>query len=58
MKKPPNTTECGAPILAQASIAIAASGTIGIYKATRSPLPIPIDLSALAALQTSLCSCL
>ena len=27
--KPPKTTECTAPIRAQASIAIAASGTIG-----------------------------
>ena len=27
--KPPNTTECTAPILAQASMATAASGTIG-----------------------------
>ena len=27
---PPNTTECTAPIRAQASIAIAASGTIGM----------------------------
>ena len=28
--KPPNTTECTAPIRAQASIATTASGTIGI----------------------------
>ena len=28
--KPPNTTECTAPMRAQASMAIAASGTIGI----------------------------
>ena len=28
-EKPPKTTECGAPIRAQASIAIAASGIIG-----------------------------
>ena len=28
--KPPNTTECTAPILAQASIANTASGTIGM----------------------------
>ena len=28
--KPPNTTECTAPSRAQASIAITASGTIGI----------------------------
>ena len=27
-EKPPNTTTCGAPILAQASIATAVSGTI------------------------------
>jgi len=29
-EKPPNTTECMAPILAQANIATAASGTIGM----------------------------
>jgi hypothetical protein len=28
--KPPNTTECTAPMRAQASIAITASGTIGM----------------------------
>ena len=28
--KPPNTTECTAPMRAQASMAIAASGTIGM----------------------------
>ena len=28
--KPPNTTECTAPMRAQASIAMAASGTIGM----------------------------
>jgi hypothetical protein len=28
--KPPNTTECTAPIRAHASIAITASGTIGM----------------------------
>ncbi len=33
-EKPPNTTECGAPILAHASIAIAASGiTPSFFKA-------------------------
>jgi hypothetical protein len=29
-EKPPNTTECGAPMRAQASIAAGASGTIGM----------------------------
>jgi len=29
-REPPNTTECTAPILAQASIATTASGTIGM----------------------------
>jgi len=29
-EKPPNTTEWGAPMRAQASMAIAASGTIGM----------------------------
>ena len=38
---PPNTTECTAPIRAHASIAIAASGIIGRYTITRSPLPTP-----------------
>ena len=39
--KPPNTTECTAPSRAQASIAITASGTIGMYTTTRSPRPTP-----------------
>ena len=41
---------------AQASMAMAASGTIGMYKATRSPLPMPRLRKALAALQTSACN--
>ena len=40
-EKPPNTTEWMAPMRAQASIATAASGTIGMYRATRSPLATP-----------------
>ncbi|KAG1181485.1 hypothetical protein G6F35_015889 [Rhizopus arrhizus] len=38
---PPNTTECTAPIRAQASIVNTASGTIGMYSSTRSPRPTP-----------------
>ena len=44
--KPPKTTECIAPIRATASIAIIASGTIGIYIITRSPFWIPFLISA------------
>ena len=39
--KPPNTTECTAPSRAQASIAITASGTIGMVITTRSPARTP-----------------
>jgi hypothetical protein len=39
--KPPNTTECTAPIRAHASMAISASGIIGRYTITRSPLSTP-----------------
>ncbi len=39
--KPPNTTECTAPIRAQASMEISASGIIGRYTMTRSPLSTP-----------------
>ena len=38
---PPNTTECTAPIRAHASMAISASGIIGRYTITRSPLSTP-----------------
>ena len=55
-EKPPNTTEWGAPMRAQASMAMAASGTIGMYKATKSPLPMPRLRKALAALPTSACN--
>ena len=54
-EKPPNTTLCIAPRRAHASIATAASGIIGIWMATRSPACTPSSVSALAALQTSLC---
>jgi len=39
--KPPNTTEWIAPSRAHASIAITASGTIGMYTITRSPRSTP-----------------
>ena len=41
---------------AQASMAMANSGTIGMYMATTSPLAMPSFLSTLANLQTSRCS--
>ncbi len=52
-EKPPNTTLCGAPILAQASSAMGNSGTIPMYTATRSPFLTPSDFSALAQRLTS-----
>ena len=57
-EKPPKTTECTAPIRAQASIEIIASGTIGIYKVTRSPFVTPSLRMALPKRQTSACSSL
>jgi hypothetical protein len=51
--KPPKTTECTAPILAQASIAIIASGIIGRYTITRSPLATPRPRSTPANRATS-----
>ena len=44
--KPPNTTECTAPILAQANMAITASGIIGIYIITRSLFLTPCFIKA------------
>ena len=55
-EKPPNTTEWIAPMRAQASIATAASGTIGKYIVTRSPRRTPCAFSALAKRQTMLWS--
>ncbi len=52
-EKPAKTTEWIAPILAQASIEIASSGTIGRYIATLSPFLMPLSLSTLANLFTS-----
>ena len=48
-ENPPNTTECGAPIRAQANIDMTASGIIGMYIATRSPDLIPNSVNAFAA---------
>ncbi|BAS16149.1 hypothetical protein AHiyo8_44520 [Arthrobacter sp. Hiyo8] len=45
------------PIRAQASIVITASGIMGRYTATRSPLATPSDSKALAAFFTSSVSC-
>ena len=53
---PPNTTECTAPILAHASMAISASGIIGRYTITRSPLSTPRPRSTPANRATSSCS--
>ena len=46
-EKPPKITECTAPIRAQANIATAASGIIGIYKVITSPFFAPCASSAL-----------
>src|SRR6218665_995216 len=56
-ENPEKTTECIAPILAQAITENANSGIIGIYKHTRSPLPTPIFLNAFAIRLTSLSVC-
>ena len=50
---PPNTTECTAPILAHASMAITASGTIGRYTTTRSPATTPRPRNTPAKAATS-----
>ncbi len=55
-EKPPNTTECTAPMRAQASIATAASGIMGMYRVMRSPFFAPRSLSTLAMRHTSACS--
>ncbi len=52
-EKPPNTTLCGAPIRAQASMATTTSGIIGRKIPTTSPLRTPRDFSALARRCTS-----
>jgi hypothetical protein len=52
-EKPPNTTLCGMPSLAQASMAKTASGIIGSWMATRSPVCRPSESKALAVLATS-----
>ena len=52
-ENPAKTTECMAPILAHDKTAIASSGTIGMYRHTRSPFFIPLFLKTFANLQTS-----
>ena len=52
-EKPAKTTEWTAPTLAHANIAIAASGTIGMYIITLSPFLIPLSLKAFENLQVS-----
>ncbi len=54
-ENPPNTIEWTAPIRVQASIATAASTTIGIYKVTRSPFLTPRAFIALDKRQTRSC---
>ena len=51
-EKPANTIVCTAPIRVQASIAIAASGTIGIYRQTTSPFLMPWAFNAFENWQT------
>ena len=50
---PPNTMLWGAPMRAQASMAMASSGTMGMYRVTRSPLFTPRLFKPLANLHTS-----
>jgi hypothetical protein len=54
-EKPPNTTLCGAPMRAHASIATTTSGIIGRKIPTTSPRWMPASFSALAARWTSRC---
>ncbi len=49
-ENPPNTTLCGAPMRAHASIETTTSGIIGRKMPTTSPLPMPRSFSALASL--------
>src|SRR3954447_12635221 len=51
--KPPNTTLCGAPMRAHASIATTTSGIIGRKIPTTSPFSIPLSFSAVANFLTS-----
>src|SRR3954449_5371298 len=51
--KPPNTTLCGAPMRAQASMATRTSGIIGRKIPTTSPFRIPLSFRALANFLTS-----
>ncbi|AKK66700.1 hypothetical protein NZ30_03980 [Xanthomonas translucens pv. undulosa] len=55
--KRPNTTECTAPMRAQASIANTASAMFGIYTTTRSPRCTSRRSSTAAKALTSACSC-
>ena len=57
-ENPANTTECIAPILAQAKTAIANSGTIGMYRQILSPFFTPLFFKTLANLHTSACNSL
>ena len=54
--KPANTTECTAPMRAQASITKHSSGTMGMYTATVSPLRTPDASIAFAIWHTCACS--
>ena len=54
-ENPPNTTLCGAPIRAHASIATTTSGIIGRKIPTMSPFSMPRSFSALANFCTSRC---
>src|SRR3954454_12317232 len=52
-ENPPNTTLCGAPMRAHASIATTTSGIIGRKIPTTSPFSMPLSFSALANFLTS-----
>ncbi len=52
-ENPPKITQWTAPIRAQASMAMANSGIIGMYIETTSPRPMPSFFRQLANLQTS-----
>ena len=57
-EKPAKTTECIAPILAHARVAIASSGVMGMYKQIRSLFEAPFLLSTFANAFTRLCNSL
>ena len=55
-EKPPKTTQWTAPMRAQASMAIASSGIIGMYIETTSPLRTPKRLQHVGELADLACA--